>query len=45
MMKRFYRYLKTSTPVEALHQAQQVVRRYFPHPAYWSGFVLVGTWL
>jgi CHAT domain-containing protein/Tfp pilus assembly protein PilF len=45
MMKRFYRYLKTGTALEALHQAQQVVRRYFPHPAYWSGFVLVGTWL
>jgi CHAT domain-containing protein/Tfp pilus assembly protein PilF len=45
MMKRFYRYLKTSTPLEALHQSQQIVRRYFPHPAYWSGFVLVGTWL
>jgi CHAT domain-containing protein len=44
MMKRFYRYLKTSTALEALHQAQQVVRRYFPHPAYWSGFTLTGTW-
>ncbi len=44
MMKRFYRYLRTATPLEALHRAQQVVRRYFPHPAYWSGFTLVGTW-
>jgi len=44
MMKRFYRYLKTGTALEALHQAQQVVRRYFPHPAYWSGFTLTGTW-
>ena len=44
MMKRFYRYLKTGTALDALHQAQQVVRRYFPHPAYWSGFTLIGTW-
>jgi len=44
MMKRFYRYLKTDTTLEALHRAQQVVRRYFPHPAYWSGFTLIGTW-
>jgi CHAT domain-containing protein len=45
MMKRFYRFLKTNPTIDALQKAQQVVRRYFPHPAYWSGFVLVGIWL
>ncbi|MBW1809691.1 MAG: CHAT domain-containing protein [Deltaproteobacteria bacterium] len=45
LMKRFYRFMRTDSTLEALHKAQQVVRRYYPHPAYWSGFMLIGTWL
>ncbi|MBN2496715.1 MAG: CHAT domain-containing protein [Deltaproteobacteria bacterium] len=44
LMKRFYRYLHSEAPAVALGRAQKLVRRYFPHPAYWSGFVLVGSW-
>jgi len=44
LMKRFYRNLRTQPMLDALYHAQQVVRRYFPHPAYWAGFVLTGTW-
>jgi len=44
LMKRFYRNLRTQTALEALYRAQQVVRRYFPHPAYWAGFILTGAW-
>jgi len=44
LMKRFYRNFRTKPLLEALYHAQQTVRRYFPHPAYWAGFVLTGTW-
>ena len=42
-MKRFYRYLSEGkSRAEALRQAQMVVRRYFPHPAYWGAFRMLG---
>lgn len=44
LMKRFYRNLREHPPAEALRRAQELVRRYYPHPAYWAGFVLTGTW-
>jgi CHAT domain-containing protein/Tfp pilus assembly protein PilF len=44
LMKRFYRNLQSLPPAQALKLAQDVVRKYFPHPAYWAGFVLTGTW-
>ena len=44
LMKRFYRYRKQHSSLVALAKAQATVRRFFPHPAYWSAFVLTGTW-
>jgi CHAT domain-containing protein/Tol biopolymer transport system component len=42
-MKRFYRYMSEGDDkAEAMRKAQKVVRRYFKHPAYWSGFRVVG---
>ena len=43
-MNCFYRTLRRPPPARALREAQAIVRRYYPHPAYWSGFVLTGTW-
>jgi CHAT domain-containing protein len=45
LMKRFYRGLRNLPALEALQQAQRLVRRYHAHPAYWSAFVLVGSWM
>ncbi|NOZ86864.1 MAG: CHAT domain-containing protein [Deltaproteobacteria bacterium] len=43
LVKRFYRYLSQGrTEAEALKEAQDIVRKYFPHPAYWAAFRLVG---
>lgn len=42
LMKRLYRELSRHPPARALRLAQQVVRRYFPHPGHWAGFVLFG---
>jgi CHAT domain-containing protein len=44
LMKRFYRALRSLPPAAALREAQRVVRRYYPHPAYWAAFHLIGTW-
>ncbi|HSA21849.1 MAG TPA: CHAT domain-containing protein, partial [Myxococcota bacterium] len=44
MMKRFYRNLRQEPPAAALRRAQRLVRQYFPHPAYWAPFYLLGTW-
>jgi len=43
MIKRFYRYRSAgASKAEALRKAQAVVKRYYPHPAYWAAFNLVG---
>jgi tetratricopeptide (TPR) repeat protein len=43
LMERFYIHLRAgSDKAEALRQAQQDVRKQYPHPYYWSGFVLSG---
>lgn len=43
IMKRFYRYLSEGASESvALQKAQKTVRQYFPHPAYWAGFRVVG---
>jgi len=42
LMKRFYRNLKNESVGESLRQAMLLVRHYFPHPAHWSSFVLIG---
>lgn len=44
-MKRFYRYLaEGDDKAEAMRKAQLSVRRYHPHPAYWSSFRVVGDY-
>jgi CHAT domain-containing protein/Tfp pilus assembly protein PilF len=43
IMKRFYRYLSQGLAVdEALSKAQQLVRSYYTHPAYWAAFRIIG---
>jgi CHAT domain-containing protein/Tol biopolymer transport system component/tetratricopeptide (TPR) repeat protein len=43
-MKRFYRYLGTSSDIDgSLSQAQKDVRRYFAHPAFWAAFKASGS--
>lgn len=42
LMKRFYRDVRHHGAAEALQRAAQWTRRYYPHPAHWSSFVLVG---
>jgi CHAT domain-containing protein/predicted negative regulator of RcsB-dependent stress response len=48
LMTYFYQELAERLPkAEALRRSQQKVLqdRYFSHPYYWSGFILVGNWL
>lgn len=42
LMSAFYKHLKHHSKAEALRAAQQDIRRKFPHPRYWAGFVLTG---
>lgn len=43
VMKRLYRYLAEGKSRDvALRDAQLLVRRYYPHPAYWAAFRLLG---
>ncbi|MBI5508426.1 MAG: CHAT domain-containing protein [Deltaproteobacteria bacterium] len=44
LMKRFYRFNREQPTGEALRQAALLVRRYFPHPAHWATFVLIGDY-
>ena len=42
-IKRFYRNLAAGVPIdEALRNAQLLVRRYYPHPAYWAALRVSG---
>ncbi len=42
-MAAFYTSLKrTRCPAKALQKAQQTIRKTYPHPYYWAGFVLAG---
>lgn len=44
-MKRFYRYLaEGDDKAEAMRKAQILVRKYHPHPAYWSSFRVIGDY-
>jgi len=44
-VKRFYRYLANGDEkAEALRKGQLLVRKYYPHPAYWSSFRLLGSY-
>ena len=43
VMKRFYRALSEGNDkAAALRSAQMLVREYYPHPAYWAAFRLLG---
>ena len=43
LMKNFYQHLQRGLPkAEALQAAQQAVRRRYPQPYDWAGFVLIG---
>jgi hypothetical protein len=43
LMERFYTHLREgSGKAQALQQAQSDVRTQYPHPYYWSAFVLTG---
>ena len=42
LMTAFYKHLKHKSKAEALQAAQQEIRKKFPHPRYWAGFVLTG---
>jgi CHAT domain-containing protein/tetratricopeptide (TPR) repeat protein/Tol biopolymer transport system component len=45
-MKRYYRYLSQGHgPAKAMRLAQQIVRKYFKHPAYWASFRVIGDGL
>lgn len=43
LMKRFFRRLRGASPALALQQAQNELRRRYPHPAFWAGFRLDGA--
>ena len=42
LMKRFYRLVRSEPTGEALRSAALSVRHYFPHPAHWASFILLG---
>ncbi len=42
LMAAFYKHLQRKSKAEALQAAQQEIRKKFPHPRYWAGFVLTG---
>lgn len=45
-MKRYYRYLSQGHgPAKSMQMAQQIVRKYFKHPAYWASFRVIGDGL
>ncbi|RMH06866.1 MAG: CHAT domain-containing protein, partial [Nitrospirae bacterium] len=44
LMKHFYRNYVTMDKAKSLRQAQLLVKKQFPHPAYWAGFSLVGDY-
>lgn len=44
LMKHFYRTYTQQDKARSLRQAQLLVKKDFPHPAYWSGLVLVGDY-
>lgn len=44
LMKHFYRNYTNLDKAMSLRQAQLLIKQDFPHPAYWSGLVLVGDY-
>ncbi len=44
LMKHFYRNYAKMDKATSLRQAQLLVKKEFPHPAYWAGLTLVGDY-
>ena len=44
LIKHFYRNYKSFNKAEALRKAQLLVKKFYPHPAYWSGLTLTGDY-
>ncbi len=44
MVKHFYRNYVTMNKADSLRKAQLLVKRYYPHPAYWAAFTLTGEY-
>ncbi|MBM4087484.1 MAG: CHAT domain-containing protein, partial [Planctomycetes bacterium] len=44
MVKHFYRNYQEANKADSLRKAQLLVKRYYPHPSYWAGFVLTGDY-
>jgi CHAT domain-containing protein len=43
LMVKFYEHLVTRISIrEALNRAQQDIRKHYPDPAAWGGFILIG---
>jgi CHAT domain-containing protein/Tol biopolymer transport system component/predicted negative regulator of RcsB-dependent stress response len=44
LVKHFYRNYFDEDKAASLRKAQLLVKRYYPHPSYWAGFVLSGDY-
>ncbi len=44
LVKHFYRNYSVEDKAASLRKAQLLVKRYYPHPSYWAGFVLSGDY-
>jgi len=44
LIKHFYRNYGAENKAESLRKAQLLVKRLYPHPAYWAGFSLTGDY-
>ncbi|MDA1138098.1 MAG: CHAT domain-containing protein [Planctomycetota bacterium] len=44
LIKHFYRNYSGEDKAASLRKAQLLVKRYYPHPSYWAGFVLSGDY-
>ena len=44
LVKHFYRNYSSEDKAASLRKAQLLVKRYYPHPSYWAGFVLSGDY-
>ncbi len=44
LIKHFYRNYKSYNKAEALRKAQLLIKKFYPHPSYWSGLTLTGDY-
>ncbi len=44
LIKHFYRNYKSFNKAEALRKAQLLIKKFYPHPSYWSGLTLTGDY-